>query len=363
MADSDSDRTEPATSRRRQEYRERGEVAKSRDLAAALALLATLAAMGALGDGLAVDLQASMRVWLEELGSVRLRPLGEAVAEPLAQVGLAVLPLLCVAAIAGGASHLVQSGLLFVPKAIELDFSKLNPLPRLQSIFSMRGLFEGFKSLVKLAVVGAIVYEVTRSDFERLVQLGDASVADGGRIVCAMVLRALAYGGFALFVLGALDYAWARYQMEKKMRMTKQEIKEEHKREEGDPLIKMRIRSKQRQLARSRMIEAVKTADAVVTNPTHFAVAIAYRPGEMAAPQVVAKGADHMARRIRDVATEARVPIFEDKPLARGLYKSVPVGREVPPAFYRAVAELLAWVYSRRRGSAAARVATSEGAR
>jgi flagellar biosynthetic protein FlhB len=362
MADSDSDRTEPATFRRRKEYRERGEVAKSRDLAAALALLATLAAMGALGDGLAADLRASMRVWLEELGSVRLRPLSETVAEPLAQVGLAVLPLLCVAAIAGGASHLVQSGLLFVPKAIALDLSKLNPLPRLQGIFSMRGFFEGAKSLVKLAVVGAIVYEVTRTDFERLVQLGDASVADAGRIVCAMVLRALAYGGFALFVLGALDYAWARYHMEKKMRMTKQEIKEEHKREEGDPLIKMRIRSKQRQLARSRMIEAVKTADAVVTNPTHFAVAIAYRPGEMAAPQVVAKGADHMARRIREAATEARVPIFEDKPLARGLYKSVPVGREVPPVFYRAVAELLAWVYSRRRGRAAARVATSEDA-
>ena len=148
--------------------------------------------------------------------------------------------------------------------------------------------------------------------------------------------------------MGALDYALARHLLEKKMRMTKQEVKEEHKREEGDPLVKGRIRGKQRQLARRRMMEAVKTADVVVTNPTHLAVALAYRAGEMGAPSVVAKGGDAMCERIKAVARASGVPIVENKPLARALYKSVPVGREIPGALYRAVAEVLAYVYARR---------------
>ena len=345
----DTERTEPATAKKRQEFRDRGEVAKSRDLAAALGLLAMVATMGAAGEAIAQGLRSGLRTWLDQLGDVQHHAPLERMGGPLVDVALAVVPLLLVAMVAGVVSHLLQTGLLVVKDAIKFDLARLNPLPRLTGVFSIKGIGGTMKSIVKLALVGVIVYRVVKGDLDRISALVDASPAESAALIGSLCLRALGYGGFALFLLGAVDYAWQRYALEKKMRMSKQEVKDEHKRQEGDPLVKMRIRAKQREISRQRMIQAVKTADVVVTNPTHIAVALKYDPGGMGAPRVVAKGKGVVAERIKAVALESGVPVMENVPLARALVKAVKVGREIPPALFKAVAEVLAYVYGKRR--------------
>lgn len=346
----ETERTEPATAKKRQEFRDRGEVARSQDLTASLGLLAGVAAMGALGDGIAEALRSGLTTWLSALGEVHQRPFTEAVSAPLLSVGLAVAPLLLVAAAAGIGAHFLQTGFYIPSEALKFDLNRLNPLPRLTGLVSMAGLGNTLKGFVKLIVVGAVVYRVVAGDLERLSSLVDASVGESAAMIASLCLRALGYGGFCILLIGLADYGYQRYAMEKRMRMSKDEVKQEFKQQEGDPLVKGRIRGKQRQLARQRMMEAVKTADVVVTNPTHIAVALSYRPGEMGAPRVVAKGQGAIAERIKATARAAGVPVMENKPLARALNKSVKVGREVPAALYRAVAEVLAFVYGRKRG-------------
>jgi flagellar biosynthetic protein FlhB len=342
------DRTEPASPKRRQEYRERGEVAKSRDLASAVILLASLGGLAWAGEALGEELRAGMRAAFEALAEVRWRGPGEGWGGSLGAVALAASPVLGLAAAAAIAAHFGQTGLLFATKALIPDFKRLRPGARLRQMFSSQGLIELAKTLLKVTLVGAVVYVLVSREIEGLTGLGEGSSTEIAASLCALSLRVFGYGGMALMGLGLLDYAYQRWQLERKMRMTKHEVKEEFKRQEGDPLVKMRIRSKQRELARQRMMQAVKTADVVVSNPTHLAVALAYRPSEMAAPRVVAKGQGFIAERIKEIARENQIPVLEDRPLARALYKSVKVGREIPANLYRAVAEVLAYVYGRR---------------
>jgi flagellar biosynthetic protein FlhB len=344
----DFDRTEPASPRRRQEFRERGEVAKSRDLAGAVVLLGVLGALAGAGEGLAESLHAQMRSALASMAGARSRPVGEGLSDSLASVATALVPILGVAAAAALAGHLGQTGPLFSSKAIEPRWDRLSLLPRLRQIFSAHGLVELVKTVLKLATVGAVVYEIASREMVALSALAERPPAEIAASLCSLALRIAGYGGMALVALGALDLAYQRWHLERKMRMTKAEARDELKRQEGDPLTKMRLRARQRELARQRMMEAVKSADAVITNPTHVAVALAYRPREMAAPRVVAKGRGVLAERIREVARAHGIPLFENRPLARALYRAVKVGREVPVALYRAVAEVLAYVYTRR---------------
>lgn len=342
------DRTEPASPRRRQEFRERGEVAKSRDLAGAVVLLGTLGALAVAGEGVFGSLRAGMRATFTALGQSRPDVPSTTLGEPLVDIALALAPVLGVAAVAALAGHLGQTGLLFSAKALAPSLERLSPLRRLRQMVSLQAAFETGKTMVKLALVGFVVHRIVASEIEALSDLGVASATDIAANVCALALRVAGYGGLTLFALGAFDYAWQRWQLEKRMRMTKQEMKEDHKRQEGDPLIKMRIRARQRELARQRMMQAVRSADVVVTNPTHIAVALVYRPSEMGAPRVVAKGRGPIAERIKALAREHGIPVMENRPLARALYKVVKVGREIPAALYRAVAEVLAYVYGRR---------------
>jgi flagellar biosynthetic protein FlhB len=236
-------------------------------------------------------------------------------------------------------------GFFFTTEALAPKLAKLNPLEGMRRIVSLRGAVELVKSLTKVLFVGGIAYLVVRREVQGMAGLMLLPVPAIFGFTVQTAFRVILYVGIGLALLAAADYLYQRWQYERSLRMTKQEIKDENRQAEGDPKIKARIRALQREMARKRMMQAVPQADVVITNPTHLAVALKFDVATMQAPKVVAKGAGHMAARIRDVARESGVPLVEQKPLAQALYKSVPLEGAIPAELYRAVAEILAYVY------------------
>jgi flagellar biosynthetic protein FlhB len=259
-----------------------------------------------------------------------------------------VAPVAGTAMLAGVFGNILQFGLLWTTKPLEPDLNKLNPLNGLGRIFGMDGLFDLFKAMVKLTIVGVLLYVIFIRWLGQSGYLWDADVqglmvALGDEIMSIV----LTLGG-AMAVLSAGDYVFQKYRFEEKIKMTKQEVREERKQMDGNPQVKARIRSLQRRFATNKMLDAVKKADVVVTNPTHFAVALVYDRENMMAPKVVAKGVDHMAQKIKQVARENGVPCVENVPLARALYKALKIGQFISKDLYNAVAEVLAYVYRLR---------------
>jgi flagellar biosynthesis protein FlhB len=249
---------------------------------------------------------------------------------------------------------MLQTGFLFSTQALQPDFNKLNPLAGMKRFVSARGMVDTVKNIARLGIICYIVYSTIMGGYPALLQGIRQDhmtyMAVIGDLLYRLTLRICA----VLLVLAAGDYIYQRWSFEKSIRMTKEEVKQETKTTEGNPLIKSRIRARQRQMARQRMMQSVPAADVVITNPTHFAVALKYDATKMAAPQVVAKGGDHIALKIRQIAEENGVPIVENPPLARSLFKSVEVGHVIPMEFFGAVAEVLAFVYrlnKRRAGT------------
>jgi len=348
-----SDRTEPATPKRRQELRERGDVPKSRDLASVVAFLGIVFCLRSVGGGALDALTSAVR---QALSTTHERTLDQhALLVQGSQAGMVVLrvvgPIVAVALLLGMAASIAQTGWLFSPKALRPEFSRLNPLPNLKRFVSAMGLIETAKAFLKILIVSYVAAVQISDASPRLLQAIRMDVVPAmgvvGEILYGLAIRI----GLLLLVLSAVDFLVQRWQFEKQSRMSKQEVKDEAKQQDASPLVKSRIRARQRQLARRRMLEEVPRADVVITNPTHFAVALRYDPSEMAAPRLVAKGVDVVAERIRAIAREHDVPIVENPPLARGLFRRVEIGSEVPGEFYAAVAEVLAYVYqiSRRR--------------
>jgi flagellar biosynthetic protein FlhB len=346
------DRTEPATPRKRQEAREQGQVARSHDLSTALVLLAGCMALHFLGLPALKSLGARMTAQFEALRPARL-DIATAVHTMSAAALLSaqvLLPLIVLILAVGAASNFIQVGFLVTGQPISPDPARVNPLRGFERLFSFRGLFRGAFGLMKIIVVGGVLawtlwYEVSSPRRAEAVILltgtvGQA-VAYALEVSVTMCLRAV----IAILVLAILDFAFQRWMHERDLRMTKSELKEEMRRMEGDPKIKERRRRVQQQLAYQRMMREVPKSDVVVTNPTHVAVALRYVRAEMAAPRVVAKGEGTIAQRIRETAMEHGVPVVERPELARALYGSVEIGGEVPPELYKAVAELLAYVY------------------
>jgi flagellar biosynthetic protein FlhB len=247
--------------------------------------------------------------------------------------------------VAGIMANLIQSGPVFSAFPLQPTFDKIDPFKGAQRILSRRALVRLVANLAKLGAIVWISYAAITGDYERIVALSGMSVGEivtrGADVVLGLGLKLAAI----FIVLAILDYMYQRWQYQQDLRMTKQELREEMKRMEGDPLIREQRRHIQRQLAMQRMAAEVPKADAVIANPTHYAIAIRYDSDQMAAPRVVAKGQDFMARRIRELALEHGVPIIERPALARALYRAVQVGQEIPLEFYRAVAEVLAFVY------------------
>lgn len=351
MAEQAEQRTERATARRKKEARERGQVAVSRDVPAAAVLLAGLAGLTIFaGDGLAAlaDLMRRRLVMAVEVGAgTDIGP--DLLYDLLTGVGgealVLTLPLLLGLAAVGTSAFLVQTGWLWTGKGLTLDPSRLSPLAGLGRMVSWRAAVELLKSVLKVLAIAGVAYAAIRTDLPRLAELGTYDLADILAVTAALAARAGLWIGLAVAALAVADYGYQRFEWERGLRMTKEEVKREHREMEGDPMLRARVRGVQREMARKRMMAAVPKADVVVTNPTHLAVALQYDEQTMAAPRVVAKGAGFVAERIKAVAAEHGVPVMEEKLVARSLYKLVDVGGEVPADLYRAVAEILALVY------------------
>ncbi len=349
----DAERTEPASARKREESRRQGHVARSADLSAAVVLLAAVLSLEFGGRLFAGGLAAGLKGVLGGLAAVDgdreqlLLQVGGAFTSSL----LGILPFLasvCAAALAAG---LVQSGFLFTTAPLAPDLQRLHPLAGLGRIFSLRSAARLLAGLLKLGTVALVVWLTLWGERARLLELGRRPVEEILGTGTALLLKVGLRAALALLVLGLLEYGYQRWQYERDLRMSKQEVREELKRYEGDPRIRERRRAVQRQLALQRMMSQVPRATVVITNPTHLAVALAYDAAAMDAPVVVAKGADLLAARIREVAAEHGVPLVERKELARALFRAAEVGQTVPADLYRAVAEILAYVY-RLRGEA-----------
>ena len=349
--DTGLERTEPASERRREQAREEGQVARSRELSTLALLLAGGGGLWFMGSGFADKLSALMRRGLQLDRALAFDPdlmllrLKESSIDAL----LAFSPLLLLLVLAGIASALLVNGWLFSFKPLVPDFSRLDPLQGLGRIASWHGVIEMLKAIGKTVLVGGVALWVTWRNNGAVLSLA-LEPLDSGMVHLLQLLGTsflIMAGSMALIV--AIDIPFQIWDNEKKLRMTREEVRQEAKETEGDPQVKAHIRSQQREMARRRMMAEIPKADVVVTNPTHYAVALRYQDGAMRAPRVVAKGAHLLAARIRELAEEHRVPVLESPPLARALYRHAELGDEIPTALYTAVAEVLAYVYQLRR--------------
>ena len=351
MAD-DAERTEPATPKRRREAREEGDVAQSRELATAfLLLVALLALLSSTGARVAVSVARNARgYWSGE--ALRPGSLGDFHALwvfEMREVAMALLPFAGLLMAAGIAAGLAQVGPLFSVKALRPRFSRLDPLQGLRRLVKPEQWVELAKAAAKILFLGTLAWWVIEPAAGAVLALSSSTLQEGVVLAGVLARRLAAFAIAGLVVLAALDLVWVRHRYEKKLRMTRQQVRDELRQREGDPKVKGRIRQVQQELSRQRMIAETARADVVVTNPTHYAVALRYERARMSAPVVVASGRGYVALRIRRVAEEAGVPIIENPPLARTLYRTTRVGRPIPENLYQAVAEVLAYVYGRRR--------------
>jgi flagellar biosynthetic protein FlhB len=355
MAEEGASRTEEPTPRKLEQARERGQVAKTQDLPALASLAAVAAVLAASGGAYSRNLADALLPFLARPDAMELAN-GGAVAvarHAMLAAAPALALVLFAAAGAGAAGHLVQTGLLFTPSKLQPDFSKISPMAGFKRIFSIDGLMQFVKSLAKFAATCAITWYVLNphvNELENLATLEPAAMLP----FTADILRRLVFSVLALLmVVTGFDWFWQRMRFTEQMRMTKEEVKEDHKQSEGDPHVKAKQRQKRFEAARRRMMQAVPGATVVIMNPTHYAVALKYEQGANAAPVCVAKGIDSLALKIRAIAEEANVPVIEDPPLARALYAAVEIDEMIPAAHFEAVAKIIGFILGVGRRAAA----------
>lgn len=347
------ERTEKATPKKRKEAREKGQVLQSQEINSALVLMLVFVTIGLFGkfiyQGLAEYTHKVFTEYPKFIGELDSKTLSVIFLEIVSVMLKVVAPVFIVAAIAGIIASYAQVGFLFTTKTLSFKFSKLNPLNGLKRMFSFRSVTELLKSLFKIGVVGIMTYSFLNSEAVNTLNLMDASVGAIGSYIGSTGVSLAIRLCVALILIGVFDYAYQWWDYEKNLKMSKQEIKEEYKQTEGNPEIKSKIKQKQRQISMRRMLHDVPKADVVITNPTHYAVAVKYDAEASDAPIVVAKGQDFIALRIKETAKQNNVEIVENKPLARSLFDTVDVGEKIPPELYQAVAEVLAFVYGLKK--------------
>ncbi len=341
------EKTEKATPKKKQESRQKGQVAKSSDISSAFTMLfvfLTLLFTGKWMTGHIMQLyeKSFTQYALWELTASNVHVIFTQV---VAQAALIVLPTLGIAMLAGLFANYIQVGFLFTTEPLMIKLERLNPIEGAKRIFSLRALVELLKSIFKIILASWVAISVLMSSVDEIFTMSRRSLGDVLHITGSLTLEIGLKISILLIVLAIFDYLYQRYDHEKNLRMSKQDIKDEYKKSEGDPLIKSKIKEKQRQMAMRRMMQDVPKADVIITNPTHYAIAIQYNAGKMDAPTIVAKGTDHLAHKIKEVAKEHDIVLMENKPLARALYHSVEIGEAIPQELFQAVAEVLAYVY------------------
>jgi flagellar biosynthetic protein FlhB len=348
MPEDKSNKTEQPTPRRLQQAREKGQVAKSQEINTCIVLLVAVFTLFFSGAYLYQNMTGIMRHVLGNIGQITLENgnLMAFVSGNIMHVFAMLAPVIIAIPVAGILANMLQIGSpVFAVTSIQPKLSKINPISGFGRMFSSKSLMELFKSVVKILLISTTAYLTIRGDLKDIIPIGDASPANIGHFALALAFEIFLKTCWLLLILAAIDFAFQKYTHHRDMMMSKEEVKEEMKQTEGDPIVKSRIRSAQRDMARKRMMAKVPEADVVVTNPVHLAVALIYDPDMASAPIVVAKGQALLAERIKQIAREHNVPIMEDKPLARSLYKMVDIGEEIPFLFYQAVAEILSYVY------------------
>ncbi|MCD1257804.1 flagellar biosynthesis protein FlhB [Paenibacillus athensensis] len=341
------EKTEPATPKKRQEARKKGQVAKSADLPAAFILFFSFLLFLMFGGYMkertvklfqhVLQNQLTMDV---TVGNVRT------LFADLVMQGLQLLaPMFILTVVIAVLANYLQIGLMFTGEPLMMKFSKINPIEGFKRMFSMRTLIDFLKSTLKLLVIGYVVYTTLWGAKTKMLVLGHTPLEHSFSYIASITLSLGVKIGLILVVIAIFDYIYQKYEFEKSIKMSKQDIKDEYKKSEGDPLIKGKIRERQRRMAMQRMMQEIPKADVVITNPTHYAVAIQYDAGRMQAPTVLGKGTDFIALKIRETAKQHGVMIMENKPLARALYAQVEIGESIPAELFQAVAEVLAYVY------------------
>lgn len=357
MAEQDQEqRTEEATPRRRDEARDRGQVALSTELVAATGLASGVGVLAVGGTRLVSDIAVEVQNGAGSLATLgtqdwSVRQTAQILDASISGVGYSLALVVVPTILIGALTSYSQVGFRLTPKAIELDPNKLDPISGAKRLFSLRGVVRTALAAAKIALIVGSAMAVAWSHVGVISRVGTNELGPMLAVVGVVVLRTVGTALAAILALAVIDILFQRYQLARDLRMTKQEIKEEHRLTEGDPHVKARIRAVQREFAQRRMLADVPKATVVVTNPTHYAVALRYErsdvTGKRVAPVVVAKGVDHLAQRIKELARAAGVALHEDVPLARTLYARVKVGQEIPEELYAAVAAVLATVYRR----------------
>lgn len=346
------EKTEKATPKRKKDERKKGNVFLSQEVVTIFTLLGVFYTLKMMMPSILKTLEEAVRQFsdlaasMTELSSGELRSYFISLIIVFARTAL--IPLLVCGLLAIIATML-QTRMLFSPQAFGFKAERINPMKGLKKIFSMRSFVELLKSLLKISIILYVLYSVIRSELLLMPQMMHMSFMQALSKTGSIIMSIITTAGLTFIFVAGADYLYQWWQYEKNLRMSKQEIKDEYKQTEGDPQIKGRIRAMQQQRAKRRMMQNVPTADVVIRNPTHYAVAIKYEQDIGRAPRVIAKGADSLALRIIAVAEENAVTVVENKPLARGLFESVELDHEIPERFYRAVAEVLAFVYSLKK--------------
>ncbi|HEV3034762.1 MAG TPA: flagellar biosynthesis protein FlhB [Solirubrobacteraceae bacterium] len=342
------DRTEKATPKHRQRAREKGQVARSPDLGGAVVVVAGLFALSLMGSQIVNASAASFREVFAAIANpgraTSAAGLSELMHSALSTVALAVAPVAGACLLAGLVGGIAQVGFKPTAHALKPDFRRINPVSGLKNLLGVNAVFEAFKTVLKVAVVGAVAALALLPGLTGLASVVGISALGLGTLSGGKAFEVAEHAAFAYLLIGLIDYAWKRRRHEKQLMMTKQQVKDENRQYGVSAEVKAALRRRQMQAARARMMAAVPDADVVITNPTHFAVALTY-DGTRTAPEVVAKGKDLIAAQIRRIAEEHHVPVIADPPLARALHASVEIGQIIPEELYAAVARVLAFVY------------------
>ncbi|MCR8746732.1 fused FliR family export protein/FlhB family type III secretion system protein [Romboutsia lituseburensis] len=341
------DKTEEPTAKKKREARKQGNVAKSKEVTTAITLLAILLIVSTMSDFIIAELKNFIvNIFSLDLGTnINYKTLDDLVMKIMTSFMMIFLPMGLIIMVFGVIGNLMQTGLMFSGDGLKPKLSKLNPISGFKNMFSLKALGELVKSIAIISILLYIGYSFMNKNFQGIMKSGDIYLPYLMDTIIDLVKSLLSSIALAVVVISVFDYAYQKYTHKKELKMTKQEVKEEFKQMEGDPHIKGKIKQKQRQMATQRMMQAVPSATVIVTNPTHISIAIKYEQGKDTTPIVVAKGADVVAFKIREIAKEHDIPIIENKPLARLIYKEVEIDQEIPEQMYQAVAEVLVAVY------------------